>query len=78
MLKVLPPEILSLLCPWWRMKNSVPLVLGDNEEPGVGTWEVRDTLAPQGRSEWAAGLVENSWPLERNMDCNLSRGVTLG
>ena len=47
----------------WRMKNSVPLVLGDNEEPGVGTWEVRDTLAPQGRSEWAAGLMENSWPL---------------
>lgn len=60
------------------MKNSVPFVLGEDEEPGVGSWEVRDTLSPEGRTDCASSLVEISWPLEGNMNFSLSGRVTLG
>lgn len=60
------------------MKNSVPLVLGEDEEPGVGGWEVRDTLAPQGRTDCTSSIVENSWPLEGNMNFSLACRVALG
>jgi hypothetical protein len=60
------------------MKNSVPFVLGEDKEPGVGSWEVRDTVAPQGTTDCALSLVENAWPLEGNMNSSLSCWVTLG